>query len=119
VPTRERDNFALSPSEIERCISECSKVLVLVTVNNPTGAVTPPETIREIADLARGFDLLVISDEIYEKLIFEGFKHLSVGSLAGMRERTITVNSFFQGICDDGLASRLPGCSSTLRAHAA
>jgi aminotransferase len=94
VPTLERDDFALLPREIERRITGRSKVLVLVSPNNPTDAVMHPEVIQEIANLARRHDLLVISDEIYEKLIFNGHEHLSVGSLVDMKGRTVTVNSF-------------------------
>jgi aminotransferase len=94
VPTYEKDDFALSPAEIARRITPRSKVLVLITPNNPTGAVTPPAAIREIADLARRHDLIVISDEIYAKLIFEGSEHLSIATLPGMKERTITMNGF-------------------------
>ena len=94
VPTREEDDFALTPAAIEARITERSKVLVLVTPNNPTGAVTPPAMIREIAELARKHDLIVISDEIYEKLVYDGHEHLSLASLPGMKERTITLNGF-------------------------
>ena len=94
VPTFEKDDFALLPSEIERRITERTKALVLVSPNNPTGAVTPPEVIREIARLAEERDLVVISDEIYAKLIYEGAEHLSFGSLPGMKSRTITLNGF-------------------------
>ena len=94
VPTYERDDFALMPTEIEACLTERTKVLVLVTPNNPTGAVTPPAVIQEIADLAECHDLVVISDELYEKLIYEGSEHLSIASLPGMKERTITLNGF-------------------------
>lgn len=94
VPTFEQDDFALMPSEIEARITERSKVLVLVSPNNPTGAVTPPKVIREIATLAKKHDLILISDEIYAKLIYEGAEHLSAGSLEGMKERTITLNGF-------------------------
>ena len=94
VPTFEKDDFALEPSEIEARIGERTKVLVLVSPNNPTGAVTPPETIRRIADLAVKHDLIVISDEIYADLIYDGAEHLSIGSLPGMKDRTITLNGF-------------------------
>lgn len=94
VPTNEDADFAMVPSEIEARITERSKVLVLVTPNNPTGAVTPPEMIREIADIAIRHDLIVISDEIYEKLVYEGNEHLSIATLPGMRDRTITLNGF-------------------------
>jgi aminotransferase len=94
VPTYERDNFALMPAEIEKRITERTKVLVLVTPNNPTGAVTPFNVIREIAELAKRHNLIVISDEIYAKLIYEGSEHLSMASLPGMKERVITLNGF-------------------------
>lgn len=94
VPTFERDDFALMPAEIEARISERSKLLVLVSPNNPTGAVTPPAVIREIAALAQKHDLIVISDEIYAALIYEGAEHLSIAAVPGMRERTIVLNGF-------------------------
>ncbi len=94
VPTFERDDFALLPAEIEKRITPRTKLLVLVTPNNPTGAVTPPPVVREIAALAIKHDLVVISDEIYAKIIFDGSAHLSLGSLPGMKERTITLNGF-------------------------
>jgi aminotransferase len=94
VPTYEKDDFALMPSEIEKRITSRTKVLVLVTPNNPTGAVTPPREIRAIAEIARKHNLIVMSDEIYAKIIFEGSEHLSIGSLPGMKERTITLNGF-------------------------
>ena len=94
VPTYERDDFALMPAEIEARITDRTKLLVSVTPNNPTGAVTPPPVLKEIAALAKHHNLIVLSDEIYEKLIFEGSEHLSIGSLPEMRERTITLNGF-------------------------
>jgi len=94
VPTYERDNFALMPVEIEARINERTKVLVLVSPNNPTGAVTPPNVIRQIADIAIRHNLVVISDEIYAALIYDGSEHLSIGTLPGMRERTIVLNGF-------------------------
>jgi aminotransferase len=81
VPTYEKDGFALMPSEIEKRLTPRSKVLVLVSPNNPTGAVTPPDVIREIAALAEKHDLIVLSDEIYAKLLYEGHEHLSIATL--------------------------------------
>jgi aminotransferase len=69
-------------------------MFVLVSPNNPTGAVTPPETIRKIAELAVKHDILIVSDEIYAKIIYEGNEHLSIATLPGMKERTITLNGF-------------------------
>lgn len=94
VPTFEADGFALRPDEIAARITSRTKVLILVTPNNPTGAVTPPESIREIAKLCQDRDIVVISDEIYGSLLFDDAKHLSLASLPGMKERTITLNGF-------------------------
>jgi aminotransferase len=94
VPTYERDDFALMPAEIEARITPRTKALVLVSPNNPTAAVTPPAVIREIAELAHRHDLIVISDEIYARLVYDGAEHLSIGSLPGMKARTITLNGF-------------------------
>ena len=94
VPTYERDNFALMPEELERRITDRTRVIVLVTPNNPTGAVTPSEAVRAIARIAQKHNLLVISDEIYAELIFPGSEHLSIATLPGMKERTVTLNGF-------------------------
>lgn len=66
----------------------------MVSPNNPTGGIVRPETVREIADLAEKHDLIVISDEIYEKFIYDDTQLLSIASLPGMRERTVTINGF-------------------------
>lgn len=94
VPTREEDDYALVPAEVLARITPRTKALVLITPNNPTGAVTPPAMVREIARIAIERDIIVISDEIYAKIIFEGSEHLSIATLPGMRERTITLNGF-------------------------
>ncbi len=94
VPTHAKDDFALDVAEIEKRITARTRMFVLVSPNNPTGAVTPPETIRAIADLAMKHDLIVIADEIYAKLIYPPHEHLSLATLPGMKERTITLNGF-------------------------
>lgn len=94
VPTLEETDYALLPAEIEKRIGPRTKALVLITPNNPTGAVTPPAMIKEIARIAIERDIVVISDEIYAAIIFDGSEHLSIATLPGMRERTITLNGF-------------------------
>lgn len=94
VPTFQKDDFALDIGEIEKRITAKTKMFVLVSPNNPTGAVTPPDVIRKIAELAIKHDILIISDEIYAKIIYEGNEHLSIATLPGMKERTITLNGF-------------------------
>ncbi len=94
VPTFEKDDFALDVAEIEKRITPKTKMFVLVSPNNPTGAVTPPDVIRQIAALAEKHDLLIIADEIYAKLIYPPHEHLSFATLPGMKARTITLNGF-------------------------
>jgi len=94
VPTFEKDDFALDVAEIEARITPRTRMFVLVSPNNPTGAVTPPDTIRKIAELAEKHDLLIIADEIYAKLIYPPHEHLSLATLPGMKGRTITLNGF-------------------------
>ena len=95
VPTVEEDNFELNPEIIESCITDRSKVLVLVTPNNPTAGVLTRDTLEGIAELVRNHpDLVVISDELYEKVVYDGFEHVSFATLPGMWERTITINGF-------------------------
>lgn len=94
VPTYEKDDFALDVAEIEKRITPRTRMFVLVSPNNPTGAVTPPDVIRQIADLAIRHDILIIADEIYAKLIYPPHEHLSLATLPGMKDRTITLNGF-------------------------
>ena len=85
------DDFAYKPEEIRKCITKKTKAISIVNPGNPIGLIDA-DTIREIAKLAVEFDLIVISDEIYENIIFDGTKHLSVAAIPGMKERTITLN---------------------------
>ena len=94
VPTYEKDDFALDVAEIEKRITPRTRMFVLVSPNNPTGAVTPPDVIRKIAELAIKHDILIIADEIYAKLIYPPHEHLSLATLPGMKDRTITLNGF-------------------------
>ena len=94
VPTVEANDFALDVAEIEARITPRTRMFVMVSPNNPTGAVTPPAVIRQIAALAIKHDILIIADEIYAKMIYAPNEHLSIATLPGMKERTITLNGF-------------------------
>lgn len=102
VPTREEDGFDLDPAAVERAITPRTKALLLISPGNPTaGTITPPN-LRALAEVAQRHGLFVISDEIYEKLVYEPHEHLSIGSLPGMAERTVTVNGFSKTFCMTG-----------------
>jgi aminotransferase len=103
VATAPESNFTIRAADLEAAITPRTKALIIVTPNNPTGTVLPETTLREIAALAQARDLLVVSDEIYEYYVFDQHKHVSVASLPGMRERTITINSFSKSFGMTGL----------------
>jgi aminotransferase len=94
VPTRGEDRFHLQVEDLDRHVTPRTKALVLVDPGNPTGAVLPPERIAAIADWARANDVVVVSDEVYEKLVYDGFVHTSIAALPGMRDRTVSIFSF-------------------------
>lgn len=91
VPTDPLNGFR--PIDLASYITPKTKMIVFNTPCNPTGAVYGPDVLQEIADIAIDNDLLVLADEIYEKIIY-GKKHVSIASLDGMAERTITLNGF-------------------------
>lgn len=93
VPTSVQNDFKVQPEDIEARITERTRVLVLSYPNNPTGATISREELLPIATLCERHDLLVISDEIYAHLTYEG-EHCCVPTLPGMRERTILLNGF-------------------------
>jgi aminotransferase len=94
VPLRESNGYQIDLEDVRRLISPRTRLLVVVSPNNPTGTVQSPEILRGLADLAIRRNLLVISDEIYERIVYDGQTHLSLASCPGMRERTITINGF-------------------------
>ncbi len=91
VPTDAEDGF--KPHDPEEYITDKTKLIVVNSPGNPTGAVYDKQTLKNIADIAIDNDILVLSDEIYEKIIYDK-EHLSIGSFEGMQNRTITVNGF-------------------------
>lgn len=94
VPTREENEFRLEPEEIEKRITKKTKAILIASPNNPTGSVLRKKDLKKIADIAIENDLIVISDEIYEELIYDNERHYSIGSFRGMEDRTITLNGF-------------------------
>ncbi len=94
VPTREENEFRPDPEEIEKRITKKTKAILIASPNNPTGSVLRKKDLREIADISIEHNLVVISDEIYEELIYDNEKHYSIGSFGGMEDRTITLNGF-------------------------
>ncbi|MEA1984198.1 MAG: pyridoxal phosphate-dependent aminotransferase [Euryarchaeota archaeon] len=99
VPTDPENGF--TPYDIAGHITDRTRLIVVNSPCNPTGGVYGREMLKNIADIAIDHDLLVLSDEIYEKIIY-GREHVSIGSMDGMQDRTITVNGFSKGYAMTG-----------------
>lgn len=93
IQLKNENQFRLTPEELEKAITDKTKILVMNYPNNPTGAIMTKGDLERIAEVVIKHDLLVISDEIYSELTYSG-KHFSIGALPGMRDRTITINGF-------------------------
>ena len=94
VPTRSATEYRIRPEQLEAAITERTRLLILCTPSNPTGSVYPREELEAIAEVLRRHEhVFVISDEIYEHVIFD-VEHVSFASLEDMYDRTITVNGF-------------------------
>ena len=94
LETNARDKFKITPDALRAAITPRTKMLVLPYPNNPTGAIMTREELMEIAEVIRDTNILVLSDEIYAEMTYNGKKHCSFASLEGMRERTILVSGF-------------------------
>jgi aminotransferase len=93
IPTFVEDGFQVKPSRVEDAITPRTKAILLGYPNNPTGAIYTREVLLEIARIAEKHDLVVISDEVYDQLVY-GIKHTSFPSLPGMKARTILLGGF-------------------------
>ncbi|KAJ6908084.1 bifunctional aspartate aminotransferase and glutamate/aspartate-prephenate aminotransferase-like [Populus alba x Populus x berolinensis] len=103
LPTSMSENFLLDPKLLESKLSEKSRLLILCSPSNPTGSVYSKKLLEEIARIvAKHPRLLVLSDEIYEHIIYAPATHISFASLPGMWERTLTVNGFSKAFAMTG-----------------
>lgn len=94
--------LSFNVEDIEKAITEKTKVIIINTPSNPSGKLIPDHKIRAIADLAKKYDLTVISDEVYKKLIYGDKVFKSIVGIEGMRERTVLVNSLSKEFCMTG-----------------
>ncbi len=92
IPMHPRTSLEELKSELKRAISRRTRLIILNTPNNPSGQVWTIDQLQMIADLAKENQLLVLSDEIYEKLVFDGRGHISIASLPEMTQRTLIMN---------------------------
>jgi len=94
LPIREENHFQIDANELKGLITEKTKAILLNSPSNPTGMVIKKEILEEVAQIAKERDLFVISDELYEDILFDGREHVSIASFPGMKERTISIFGF-------------------------
>lgn len=103
VPLLEKNGFKPSIDDVMSLITKKSRVIILNHPNNPTGAVLSYNEMSALAKVAVEHDMIVISDEVYEKILYDGAKHYCAATFPGMRERTLVVNSFSKTYAMTGL----------------
>ena len=101
IVTKKEDDFRLTAEALKAAITPKTKMLVFPFPNNPTGGVMRREHLEEIARVLRGTDIMILSDEIYAELTYDG-KHVSIASIPGMQERTVVVNGFSKAFAMTG-----------------
>ena len=94
VTTTDDNQFRVIPNDVAELITPKTKMILINSPSNPCGAVETHEDIKGLADLAKDHNLLVLSDEVYEKIVFDGLKHYSIAAEPGMMDRTITTSGF-------------------------
>lgn len=103
IPLLEKNHFEPCCDTVISLITDKSRVMILNSPSNPTGAVFTYKKISELAKIAKEYDLIVISDEVYEKIIYNNSKHHCVATFSDMRDRTLVVNSFSKTYAMTGL----------------
>jgi aspartate/methionine/tyrosine aminotransferase len=93
VPLRKDSGFTLDVDELRSRVTPRTKMVILNSPNNPTGSILHKDTLLKIGEIAEEYDLLIVSDEVYEKFIFDGEEHFSLGSVPELKERVLTVNA--------------------------
>lgn len=121
IETKHEDKFKLNPEVLKKAITEKTKMIVLAFPNNPTGAIMTKKELEDIAEVVRGTNIMILSDEIYAELTY-GHNHTSIASLPDMRERTIVASGFSKCYAMTGwrmgyIAAPKPVCSQMFKIH--
>lgn len=121
IETKNEDKFKITASQLKAAITPKTKLLILPYPNNPTGAIMTREELEEIAEVLRGTDILVLSDEIYAEMTY-GKQHCSIASVDGMWERTVIVSGFSKAYAMTGwrlgyLCAPAPMTEQMLKIH--
>lgn len=94
VPLDEKNNWGFDLDELEKRITPRTTLLMLTSPSNPTGTMLNRKNLEHLAEICIKHDIIVVSDEAYEKVLYDGNRHISIASLPGMWERTVTIQSF-------------------------
>jgi aspartate/methionine/tyrosine aminotransferase len=94
LPLREEKQFRFDIEELKRLISPRTRMLIINSPQNPTGGILTGDDLQQIAALAVKHDLIVLSDEIYSRIVYDGFRHVSIATMPGMAERTVLLDGF-------------------------
>ena len=111
---REENDYQIDFEEMESKITDKTKMIVVVNPSNPTGGVLAEDVLKELAEIAVKNDIMIISDEVYERLLYDDAKHISIASLPGMKERTITLNGFSKAYSMTGWRLGYAACSEEI-----
>lgn len=103
VRLKSEQGFVPNPDDIEKAVTKKTKIIIVLTPNNPTGAVYPKETLRRLLGIAKRHNLVLIADEVYESLVYDGHEHTSLLSFLDAKEHVVQVNSFSKTYAMTGL----------------
>ena len=103
VELKSEEGFIPDPSAIEKAVTPKTKAMIILSPNNPTGAVYPEEILSKIVEMAKARDIMVISDEVYESMLYDGLRHKSLISFPDAKDHVIQVNSFSKTYAMTGL----------------
>ena len=103
VELKSEEGFIPDPSAIEKAVTPKTKAMIILSPNNPTGAVYPEEILSKIVEMAKERDIMVISDEVYESMLYDGLRHKSLISFPDAKDHVIQVNSFSKTYAMTGL----------------
>ncbi|MCC6313424.1 MAG: pyridoxal phosphate-dependent aminotransferase [Thermomicrobiales bacterium] len=122
TPLDPDDNYRLTREALETAVTPASRVIIVCSPNNPTGRVFERDELATLADFAQAHDLLVFSDEMYEKILYDGRTHTSVATLDGMAERTLVFNGLSKAYAMTGwrlgyVAGPTPYISQIAKVH--
>ena len=103
VALKSEEGFIPDPSAIEKAVTPKTKALIILSPNNPTGAVYPEGTLHRIVEMAKEYNFMVISDEVYENMLYDGLRHKSLISFPDTKDHVVQVNSFSKTYAMTGL----------------